>query len=436
MVKIIVFLVFLIAYALWAVGCFLITIKLQNDVLKGKSFLSGELMLLLTYAGFFGFIYLLSGLWSLRLLVLFLVAAHLGVLVAFLLNVALGAQSEKLGMHGLWAGKEIDIKFPRLSKAGQVLGGVIFFSYPVVAGILYFRHTWSSQALKILMVKSTLVLLILGGYTVFVTIIMSILASENLDEDTRHRYLINQFGGMIPNALFVALAIWAFGIGGPELPFDFAGARQTLSVRTLLLMFGFFAAFMLIPYVLGTLRAGRRKVTLLEKRRNYAAKVADILESPNGTLYVGKLNQLLDEISKTRAELINQDALLALADEIERNPDQISAEAKPLVNALEQTRDLDPRFKFLDDLSDLGKQVEETVSDLQRRVGTNTEEAAGKWGDKFEKRKAELCEEIKAARNHRPIVIALLATAVGLVASGFLGEVGKASWQIISHVAK
>jgi len=226
MLKILAFVVFLIAFVVWALGVAFCTLKLQKDLLEGRSFWSGELTLLVTYVGFFGFIYLLSGFWSLRLVLLFFIAAQLGALIGYVLNVALGAQSEKSGMRALWAGKEIDIKFPRLTMVGQILSGLIFLSYPVVAGVLYFHHVWSSEALKILIVKYSLLLLILSGYPLFIAIMMSILASENLDEDTRQRFFINQLCGMIPTALFVALAIWAFGIGGPGLPFDFAGARQ------------------------------------------------------------------------------------------------------------------------------------------------------------------------------------------------------------------
>lgn len=434
MLKLLLFLVFLVSFGLWAWCVSFALKKLQADLLAGKSFwVTTQFLLLATYAGFFCFLYLLSGFWSLRLVLLFFVAAQLGSLIALLLNAVLGAQSEKSGMRALWAGKEIDIKHPRMSKILAILSGVIVLSYPVVAGVSYFQHTWSSEALKILIVKYSLLLLILGGYPLTMIVVIMMLVSENLDEDTRQQVFVNQLGGMIPTALFVALAIWAFGIGGAgQLPRDFAGVFRTLSFRPLLLMLAFFSFSVLIPYLLGTQRARRRNLALLKERRNYAARLADILESPTGSLYVSRLTGLLEEIAGERSRMTGEDALLTQAEQIEANPAQIPADAKPLVDALEKTRDLDPRFKFLDYLTQFAKELREIIEDLQQRTGANVEQAAGFWSKKFELRKAELADEIKIAENLKPLVAAGLGAVATTIVSGILGEVSKVAWHIIS----
>jgi hypothetical protein len=436
MLKVLVFVVFLVAYALWSWGCLLAINKTQSDLLKGRSFWSGELLLVVTYGGFFAFIYLLSGLWSLRLVVLFFLAAQLGALVGFLLNQGLGAPSEKTGKRVLWAGKEMDVRFPRLSKTGMILVGLVSLSYPIVAGVFYFHYPRFSEPLKILVVKYSILLLILGGYPLVMTVVISMLASENLDEDSRQLVFVNQLSGMIPTALIVSLAIWAFGIGGTNLPFDMAGIRRTMSVQALLLMLAFFAVSTLIPYMLGAQRAKRRGIALLKKERDYLARLADILETPTASLYGSKLSELRDEVTQTKDKFTADDTLLTLAADIEKDPAQIPPAAKPLVDALEQTRDIDPRFRFLDYLSGLAKDLEEIIADLQKRPSTEVEAAAGQWSKKFETRKTEADAEINAIRSVKPLVTVALGSVATLVISAVLDEVGKTSWQLISHLGR
>lgn len=430
------FLIFLVAYGLWAWGCNLALKKSIADLAAGKSFWSSELVLVASYSGFFCFLYLLSGFWNLRLVLIFFATAQLGSLLALLVNAFLGAQSEKTCMRSVWAGKEIDIKYPLMNTIGGPLMIIIFLAYPVVAGIVHFQHAWSSDVLKILIVKCSLLLLILGGYPLMMTVTIMMLVSENLDEDTRLRIFVNQLVGMIPTALLVAFAIWAFGIGGPGLPFDFAGVSGTVSVRALLLVLLFFAFSVVIPYFLGTLRAKRRKLALCRETRDYVSRLADILESPTGPLYVSKLTQLSKEVADERSKLIQADALLTLAEAIDAAPEQIPGEAKPLVDALEKTRDLDPRFKFLDDLTKLGTKVQEITDDLQRRSGSDVEKVAKDWSTQVEKSKADLAEEIKAAESIKPPIAGLLGTMAMTIITAVLEEVGKASWQIISHSTK
>ena len=191
MPKVFLFIAFLVAYALWAWACVLAARKANNDLLTGRWFWSGQYTLMVGYAGFFGFIYLLSGWWSWQFAALFFVAAQLGTLVAFLVNVILGAQSEESAMRVVWAGKELDLKYPRASKLGSLLVGLIGLSYPILAGIVFFRHTWGSEPLRIMIVKYSLLLLILGGYCGSVGRPQQhSVASQNLDESTRQRIFV------------------------------------------------------------------------------------------------------------------------------------------------------------------------------------------------------------------------------------------------------
>jgi hypothetical protein len=436
MLKVLLFLSFLIAFALFAWAAFKSSKKLQSDLLMGKSFWSGELMLLVSLGGFFALIYLLSGLWSLKLVLLMLVAAHLGSLAAWVLSAILGAQSEKIGLRALWAGKEIDIKYALPMRTLGLLTGLIFLAYPVVTGILFFRHQWGSQELQILIVKYSLLLLCLCGYVVLMIVVSISLASENLDEDTRQRLFINLLSGMIPGAVYVSLAFWAFGLGGKQHSFDFLGISRTISLQTWLLLLVFFSATILVPYLVGTQRARWRNLSLLERIRDIVAELAEILGSPASQFYISKLGGLRDKVLSTQEKFRNDDALLALAKEIGDHPDQVPAEAEPIVNALEKTRDMDARFRFLDALDKLEKELEEIAADLQKRPEATIEVAAEHWSKKYETRKADLIKEIETARTRKPLVTVGVGALATAILSGILSEVAKSAWHLVTHAPK
>ena len=434
--KVLLFLAFLISYGLWAWGSSSAMKKLQADLLTGKSFWSGQLVSMLPYFGFFSFLYLLSGFWNLQLALLVVVTTQIGFLIALLVNGMLGAQSEATGMRGAWAGAEFNIKHPLMNKIYLALGFVLYISYPVVAGIALFQHAWSSDVLKILIIKYSLLLLIFAGYPAVIIVMIMMLVSENLDEDTRQRFFVNQLAGMIPTALFVAFAVWAFGIGGVGVPLDFAALSGTLSFRALILLLLFFAFSIVVPYFLGTKRAKRRVLALLREKRNYVARLTDILESPTGPLYVPKLTQLCKEVADARSKLTSEDSLLRTVEQIEAAPTEIPAVAKPFIDALEKTRGLDPRFSFVDHLTKFETEVQEVVEDLRSRSGSDVVVEAELWSKKFGIRKAELTEEIKANEKAKPPIVGGLGALAVMIVSPILSEVGKAAWLMVLHSSK
>jgi hypothetical protein len=436
MLKVLLFLLFLIAYGIWSWATFKSSKKMQADLLAGKSFWSGERVLLLSLTGLFGFIYLLSGLWSLKLILLILIASHLGALVAWLLNLTFGAHSERARIRAFWAGGEIGLKNPIVMGALGGLTAVASLSYPIVAGVIFFRHPWATPVLQILVVKYSVLLLSLSGYVLMMTAVCLLLASENLDEDTRQLIFINQLGGMISLAVFVALALRIFEIGGTPHTYDFMGVSHTFSLQTLLLLLLFFTATVLVPYLIGTQRARRVSLGMREEVRECVAELADILEAPTGHLYVARLAVLRDKIASTVNKFTSDDVLLTKERNFRQNPEQTEAVVKPMMEALEKTRDLDPRFKFLDGLGRVEKDIEEVVADLQSRTKETIEQAAEQWSKRFEIRKAELVKEIEAARSRKPLVTVLFGGLLSTIVSGALTEVAHAAGQWITHAPK
>src|SRR5579872_2579605 len=126
------YLLFLLGYAAWLVASGWTMKKLQSGIHSGHSFWPTELFLLEGLAGFFAFIYLLSGLWSTRLVLLLVVVAHLGVLVSWAANAALGTQSHETEMRSFWAGQEFVLQFPISTGILMALTGLAAVVYPVL----------------------------------------------------------------------------------------------------------------------------------------------------------------------------------------------------------------------------------------------------------------------------------------------------------------
>jgi len=437
MTKIGLFVLFFIAYVCWALLGAKSFKKLQADLLGGKSFWSSEVILLEGLVGLFGFIYLLSGLWSTKLVLLIFVASHLGILLSLIFGAMLGPHSEKAAIRMLWAGREIAIKHPvSMGLLGLATMGMSF-AYPIVVGIFFFRNPWGSLNLEIEVVRYSLLLLSLGGYLLVVVVTACMLASENLDDNTRQRIFINQLCGLIPAAIYVALAIWAFGFGGGLLSLDFLGIpSRTLSLQTLFMLLGFFALGVLIPYVVGTQRSRSLNVELMAKINAFVAELAEILESPTPSLYIAKLTALRDKVAATKDQFINGDALLLFEKGVLESQEKLSEDDQTSADAIAKTRDLDARFRFLDDLSRFETELDEIIADLKNRPEATIEAAADQWSKKYEIRKAELAKKIEGATSGKPLVTAGVGTLVTTIVSGLLSEVARTSWQWIMQAHK
>jgi hypothetical protein len=363
LLKIASYLLFLFAFGVWTYACFKLAKKGQSDMILGKSFLTNELVLLLSYCGLFGFIYLLSGLWDLQLVILFLVASHAGQLLALVANKVVSSDSDRGNQRALWAGAEAAISQTKLVATANIINALVFFAYPIVAGFLLFRHPWGSEVLKVEVVKYSLLMLILAGYPMLILLTVSMLASQNLDEDTRRRVFINQLSGLIPNALLMALAVWAFGGGSATIPSDVTDLSHTLSVTTLLTMVGIFTSVILIPFLVGSQSGWRAK--LLERKKEFVKALSLILKSPTPKNYSKHLGDFRQKLADARSALVAKDSFLTLVEELQRDSSQVPEGSEAWLSAISQSSDLDPRYQFLEYLSQLDKEVERIGLDLE-----------------------------------------------------------------------
>ena len=429
--RIFTFVLFLIAYGLWLWGSGKLFQQISGS---GRGFVwVTQGMIVLSYGGFFAFIYLLSGLWSTALVVLFFVASQLGVVLAWILNLAFGSSSEASTSRIFAAGAEFGLRYPLLTRVLQGFCVVVMFAYVIVAGVIHFRYPWNSYPLHVGAVKYTLIFLIFGSYPMFLAGMVAMLSAENIDESTRQQILVNQLGGMIPNALFVALALWAFGAGGNDVPASLGLVLHTYSPRVIGLIVAFFVLLFVLPYWIGNQRGNRRRRKLLEKRRDFTAELARVLEAPTPTKYTSNLDGLRGKVASEWRSVMNSSPVMDLCTKYEKDASQVDMQLQVIAAEISKSKQLDPRFPYVEGLSELDSQIKDISDFLQGRPpGTIVEDARG-VSETLEKQKSEIDQLINPKHTAKPVMAGLVATIVSAVVATVASGIGQAAWGAISH---
>lgn len=408
--RILVFIGFLVVYAafIWAATSLLKRTKYA--ILANKTFWLTQVTNLLALGTLFAPVFVLSGYFNAGLLAAFWGASQIGVVLAAILGGLLGSATSKWGAHTQWAGGEYGVKHVPLTLGLMVLNLLALIAYPVAAGISYFGL--SVAELPIPIFQYTLCALFLGGYPLLLLFLIGALVSENLDEGTRARFLVNQLGALVPNALWVALVFWSFGIAGTGQKLSIGGVSLALSPLLIGVLIGFFVLTVLIPYLIGAQRAKQWRATLLESRQSWMAKLEDILEIPAGSLYLPKLSTLQGSLDQEIAEFAASDPMIAYGIQIDQGV--IPPAVKDIVPAYQLVRDLDPRFKHLDWLRQISGKISEIRADLGKlAIEPDLEKAAKEWTKYLHPRKEELNKELSRTRKtHTPALLIFSGTIV------------------------
>lgn len=428
--RILVFVGFLVVYAAFMWVATVLLKSTNRAILANKTFWITQLTNLLSTGALFAFVFVLSGYFNARLLAVFFVASQIGVVLAAILGGLLGSATSKWGARGQWAGGEYVVKHAPLTGGLFVLTTLTSIAYPVAAGISYFGL--SAAELPVRIFQYTLCILFLGGYPLLLLFLISALVSENLDEETRTRYLVNQLGSVVFNALWVALVFWSFGIAGTGQKLSIGSVSLALSPLLIGVLIGSFVLTVLIPYLIGAQRAKQWRTTLLEKQQSWMVKLEDVLETPAGSLYLPKLTTLQDSLDQEIAEFAASDPMIAYGIQIDQGDSPRAV--KDIVLAYQLARDLDPRFKHLDSLRQMSGKVREIRADLGKlATEPDLEKAAKEWTKYLHPRKEELNKELSHTRKtHTPALLIFSGTIVPIF-SVVLSEFARWLWDYFSR---
>ena len=428
--KLLTFFLFLGAVALQTSANVYLVKNLSLPRVSGRRFfLATEGRVLLTIFGTLLYIYLLSGLWSWHLVTLFLVLSQLGVILGTVLNAALGSSSEKSRSRVHAAMGEIGLNHPIIYFVSAFLASITLLGFLVAAAVAHFRYPWSSQPLYVAAVKYTLIGMIFVPNIQSWGRMVAILSSEDLDEDTRQQVLINQLADMLSYAIFISLALWAFGVGTGPLPATLATVANTFSARVSIVVLAFPMLLFMLPYWIGTQRGSRFRVKLAKKRRDFTAALADILKTPLANSYAPAITNLQTQVQAELAETMHCSEIMKFHSANVDNPPPGLTYAKPFVEA---SQDLDPRFRHVDELIKFNAELQQIAADLQAQPPLRVIRAAERWGRKYEIRKTELSAEISSSSNARPVAILAVGTLLSALISSVLSDVGKTAWTAIA----
>jgi hypothetical protein len=428
--KLLTFFLFLGAFTLQSFANVYLVKNLNLPRISGpRFFFATEGRVLLTIFGTLLFIYLLSGLWSWHLVILFLVISQLAVILGTVLNAALGSSSEKSRSRISAAMGEIGLNHPIIYTLSNFLAGFTLLGFLVAAAVAHFRYAWGSQPLYIAAVKYTLIGMIFVPNIQIWGRMAAILSSEDLDEDTRQQVLINQLADLLSYAIFISLALWAFGVGAGPLPATLATVANTFSARVSIVVLAFPMLLFMLPYWIGTQRGSRFRSKLVSKRRDFTATLADILKTPLAASYIPAISNLHTQVRVELTDTMQSSEIMKFHPANLDNPPPALTYSKPFVEA---SQDLDPRFRHVDELIKFDSELQQITADLTAQPPLRVIRAAERWSKKYEIRKKELGIEIKSSSNTRPVVLLAVGTLLSALISSILSDVGKTAWSAIA----
>jgi hypothetical protein len=371
------------------------------------------------------FVFLLSGYFSPLLLVALFGASQVGVVLAAILSGLIGSATLPWGARAQWAGGEYAFKHVPLTLGLTGLTLLSFVAYPVVAGISYFGLPADELPARIF--QYTLCVLLLSGYPLQLFFLIATLVSENLDEETRARFLVTQLASLVPNALWVALIFWSFDVQSAGQKVTIGDVSLTLSPLLIGVLIGLFVLTVLIPYLIGAQRAKRWRTTLLENQQSWIEKSKDILEAPAGSLYLPKLDTLQKGIDQEITEFVASDPMIA--DGIQIDQGTVPAGLESLASPYRLSRDLDPRFKHLDSLRKLSEKIKEMRTDLSGLAAEpDIKRAAKEWMKYLRPRKEELSKELARTKKTRTPAFLISSVIIAPIMSAVLSEFASALW--------
>jgi hypothetical protein len=199
-----------------------------------------------------------------------------------------------------------------------------------------------------------------------------------------------------------------------------------------------FVCWYFLPYAIGSHRFSQDSLERLEERRAVVGNIYDAIRRPSGATYD---QELLDVKHGVEASLGEREKAITLHNFFRffnEHKDDFAgvsqptfvAEAERLGHVYDESSDMDPVFQHEQWMRSQVDLVEQIRGDLARRASDESKENAARgWSESIREDIAALDREAEAARQRRPITLALAGLAMP-VFSAILGELGKSLWKV------
>jgi hypothetical protein len=415
---------FLTAFGFWS----WISQKITAPAIKTgnpMSFWRRQAIELLSSFAIVTYIFLVSGYFNIKMLGLLVGAGELALLVGSASRNVTKFRGAMVQSRLLWQGSELAAKHKAwLVPVGLALSTVTF-AYLFLTSVALFRHTGTELAIRIF--QYTFFFLFFCGFfaTVLLTVILG-LTSEDLDEPTRTWVFMAELSALFSGALYLCVMLSALGFHEPGLQISFGGMTTLLAPQLLLIVLSYFILAVVAPFLVGSLRARRQRIELLERRRPLLDRFLETLDSPVVANHLAELETLRARIRTEMEQFSKQDRMIQWGDAMERG------EKTPLsefADAFKATRSLDPRFRYLDWLRQFNSSVEEAGKDLAGKPNpSDQKKAAEDWAKTYHAQHEEFGKQIAAERAASLPGAFLGAMLLLPVATIVVQEIGKWIW--------
>lgn len=425
MEKFLIFIGFLVVYGLYlTVSVYLIS-RFVNKM-KKATFLENELLIVVPYLFFFAFVFLIGRFFDLHLLVLTILFSNAGLLITVIVWNLIGNPKTPFKEIGGWAGSDFAVKNTWLTVVSQVLSLLIIIAFPIFIGVVFFSSA-PEELIRINVIKYSLILLLVS-YLLTLPLILGVLSSSFIDEDTRARYFMNQFSGLIGYSLFISLLFWLFNQGKSGHEIELGSLSFSVSPEVFLTILIFMLAFLFLPYFAGIQKARRLKNDFLEINKRLLNDIVDTINLAAEANLVEKIESLEQRVISEYTSLVGQDKGLATGIRFDgiSSEDQVAPAEALQYKYYKIARPYDSRLAFYDFLNDTyQKLVELKDLEIAQKDAASRKLLADKYVGHFKDYRETLMKKDDAKGKSNPALWIGIMTILSPVFSQVISELGK-----------
>ena len=426
MAKLLIFLAFVVLYGLYLV----VTMLLLNKYLKKVSkinFLENEVLILIPNIFFFAAIFIIGRFINIQLLVIIVAGSNLGLLLTVVIWNLIGSPRSPYKEVAGWAGGDIGEKNRWMTLSASLISLVVLIAYPVVIGINYFSLD-SAEAIRVMSLKYSSWLVVIT-YILTFPLIIGLLSSGFIDEDTRARAFLNQFGGLIAYSLFISLLFWFYNTGTAQKNFRLGDVNLVYSPELLIILVGFLFIFLVLPYFIGIQKAKRLRNDFLGSKTSLLSTVLDAIELSTEKNLVSNIESSEKEIISEYEKFISSDMGIARGlsyDKIEKTED-LPVTEQLVYQYYKIARPYDIRFNYYDFLEEMYSEMtkfKESIADDQ----LSKEERiilCNRYIEHFKSRETELNKRNEERGKTNPALWIGILAILSPLTSQILSEIGK-----------
>jgi len=435
MIKLLLFISFLVIFGLLQMFAFVWSKSFFSKIRK-INFLENELIILISYIFFFASIFIIGRFINVQFFLISIIAANIGLILTIIVWNIIGNPKSPFMETAMWAGSDIGMKNSWLPTTTFILSTIFLIAYPIIIGINYFSLT-SNEEIQIMILKYSSIYILIN-YILNLPMIIGVLASSFIDEDTRARSFLNQFGGLIANSLFISLLFWIFNKETLVGSFPLGNINLVYSPKLLMILMGYLFIFLVLPYFIGIQRAKHLKKNILESETSLLSKIISEINLSTDTNLMSKIEDIENEIAHKYRTFVDSDEGVAMGielDDIENENDDDILAAKALIfQWYEIARPYDTRFKYYDFLIDTYSEITQFKESLENEQ-LNKKDKVGlcnKYLEHF-KRKENTKENGEKGKTNPALWIGILVILSPLT-SQILSEIGKYLIEIFKNM--